>query len=691
MKHRRGLSIAASVALLAGAAVSVAVGSAGAAPTGRAAVAATQDPLVHTARRVGSVASSTIVSFDVSLAYRNAAGAAATVAAVSDPTSASYHHYLTAAAWEQRFSPTAASVATVTSWLRHDGLAVTSVTPDRLNVLASGPAARVEQTFGVSLGDYRVDGHTTRLASSNATVPVALAGIVAGVAGLSQIAATPDTATSDTTTTAATTPIPPAPGYRNPSTCSKYWAARRDTSDPAYGGGYRTDLPYALCGYVPKQLQRAYGLQREYDSGITGKGVTVAIVDAYAAPTLLSDSQRYYTQNDPEQPLASAQFGELLSPTFNSLNACDPSGWYGEQTLDVEAVHATAPGANILYVGAENCFNGLYAAVEGVVDNHLANVITDSWGDDAGDLLDASSDRMMFDNVLEMAAGTGIGVQFSAGDSGDEFATTGLASPDYPASSPLVTAVGGTSLAVGATGKKLFETGWSTSKSTLCTEPVVKAGACTKAQIGKYIPAAPGKYDYGGGGGTSWQYPEPSWQKGIVAKRVTTRNAPVTGRSGRVVPDISMDADPATGMLVGETQAFPNGTYYDQYKIGGTSLASPLFAGVMALADQKAGFSLGFVDPALYKSYGAGHSDIYDIVPRTPLAVARVDFINSINNKDGDITSVRTLGYEGPESFCDNDGNCATRPVILSTAKGYDSMTGLGSPGPGFVSALTRY
>jgi subtilase family serine protease len=89
--------------------------------------------------------------------------------------------------------------------------------------------------------------------------------------------------------------------------------------------------------------------------GSDGSGVTVAIVDADAAPTLLSDAQMYASINDPSHALASSQFSELLAPKFNHADLCGPSGWYGEQTLDVEAVHATAPGAHILFGGAENC------------------------------------------------------------------------------------------------------------------------------------------------------------------------------------------------------------------------------------------------------------------------------------------------------------------------------------------------
>jgi len=206
-----------------------------------------------------------------------------------------------------------------------------------------------------------------------------------------------------------------------------------------------------------------------------------------------------------------------------------------------------------------------------------------------------------------------VSVQFSSGDQGDNFTTVGFNSPDYPASSPYATAVGGTSLAIGPSGERTGEWGWSTSKSILCTESLaaLRALGCTKLKVGRYIPAAPGKYDYGSGGGTSYHYTQPSYQAGIVPAALAERNKAVVQGPMRTVPDVSMAADPATGMLIGETQAFPTGIEYGEYRVGGTSMASPLFAGVMALADQRAGKSLGFVNPEIIAPGDLGRSVLF--------------------------------------------------------------------------------
>jgi subtilase family serine protease len=532
-------------------------------------------------------------------------------------------------------------------------------------------------------------------------VPAAIAPLISGVIGVDQTIETPaglsgaeelpNASRAKPSGTGA--PIPQPEGFRNAPPCSKSYGEKLDTTDPPYGHAYPYPLPYAVCGYTPPQLQGAYGLTPQIAHGINGTGVTVAVIDAYASPTLFSDAREYSKKNQPGEVLASGQFSELLSKTFNEAERCGAPGWFGEQTLDVEAVHATAPGAHILYVGAKNCEAALFSAVQRVVDGHLASVITDSWGENGGDLLVSEGVRKSFDNVLLMAAGTGISVQFSSGDEGDEFANLGMNVADYPPSSPYDTAIGGTSLQVGAANERIQELGWSTSRSALCTETLLAAGypGCTNPLLNTWLPPAPGQYRYGSGGGTSYKYPEPYYQQGVVPAELAERNTSVTKVANRVEPDISAVGDPTTGMLVGETQTFPDGVYYDQYRIGGTSLSSPLFAGIVADADQAAGVSLGFLNPLLYKlarTPATAKSAFYDVIPRAKQANVRNDFLNSVDSKEGIITSVRTLDYQGSEVHCDATGHCARQTVALNPVSGFDSMTGLGSPGDGLIAAL---
>ena len=321
------------------------------------------------------------VSFELVMSLRDAAGAAALATAVSTPGSASYRHYLTAAQWEARFSPTLSTIATTKAWLQQEGLQVGVIPADRMTIPVTGTVTQIDHAFATTLANYRVGGQTLRLESTDLTIPVSLAGAVTGAVGLNQTLATAASTTgADTAAPAAGNKISQPPGFRNAPPCSTYYGQKVDTTHPAYGHGYPSPLPYQLCGYTPPQLRSAYDVAGEVASGDDGSGVTVAIIDAYTSPTLLSDAQRYFKQNDPTHPITSSQFSEIVPSSYNDIQACGGNGWFGEQSLDLEAVHSMAPGATILYVGAKNCENGLLDSLRRVIDGHLAQVITELVG-----------------------------------------------------------------------------------------------------------------------------------------------------------------------------------------------------------------------------------------------------------------------------------------------------------------------
>jgi subtilase family serine protease len=228
-------------------------------------------------------------------------------------------------------------------------------------------------------------------------------------------------------------------------------------------------------------------------------------------------------------------------------------------------------------------------------------------------------------------------------------ANVGRPEPDFSASDPWVTAVGGTSLGIGKNGQRVVETGWETTKYTLTN--------------GSWVPnPEPTGYLYGSGGGTSRLFAEPRYQRGVVPDSLARMNQ-TGGNRGRVVPDISMDGDPNTGFLVGETQTFPDGVYYDQYRVGGTSLSAPLFSGLMAVANQLDHVDHGFVNPVLYQI--TSRTRAIDDVRHVTGGVVRVDYNNSVDATDGTTTSVRTFDFQG---------------LAIHTAPGYDNVTGLGTP-----------
>jgi subtilase family serine protease len=677
-----------------------------------------------------------LIEFDVGVELKDLPGAEALAKEVTDPTSRKYRRYLSPRQWIGRFSPSAKADREVVASLRAAGIKVVKVTPDRMTIIAEGTAEQIEAYFGTTLAKYEVGEEEVRLAASALSAPTKVASLISGVRGVNEVRAKPANITGAETDgngpwgwhpghggpghhhgwppqpeEEEAEEIPQPAGFRVGTPCSSYYGEKLATTLPPFGGGFPDPLPYAVCGYKPAQLQGAYNLANSIAKGLDGSGVTVAITDAYVSPTLYSDAVEYAKRNQgttvsghhfsyTSQQWRPGQYKQMIQRPFTKTEECEASGWSGEQTLDVEAVHAMAPGAKVLYVGGKNCTVSLYNAVQEVVDGHLADIVTNSWSNGPEEEeAETDESREAFNHVLLMAAGTGVGVQFSSGDEGDNFIVSGEQLPSFPGTSPYATAIGGTSVEIGAQNNRLGETGWSTGISVLCSEELVELGGCEASELGQWLPPAPGEYDYGGGGGTSPQYPEPWYQAPVVPEELAARAG--TGELNRVVPDISMEGDPSTGMLVGETQEFADGTYYDEYRIGGTSLSSPLFAGLMAVADQAAGGSLGFVNPLLYHVDSAGHNPaaIYDILPAGNQAVVRNDYLNGENAEGGILTSARILGLEGAtEYFCEKENEATEEceveieaPESLNAAPGYDSMTGIGSPGDQFIASLIHH
>jgi subtilase family serine protease len=604
----------------------------------RTALPGSVPPWAKASNLKGAPRGSSPVDFRVYLGWRDAAGAAALARAVSDPASPTYHQYLTPEQFRQRFAPASAQVEAVRSWLRAGGFSITDVPLNRHYLGARGTVAQAEAAFGADLNLYSVDGVTLRSPNKNLTIPSSLAGTVQGVVGLDQSLALVHPLTSPA--------APPPPAFVNAGPCSTYWAEKTTSAVPnPYGAGA---LPYAPCGQTPAQVQGAYRIADDIAAGNDGSGQTVAIIDAFAAPTMLADLNEYSSRHG-LPTMNPGQYVEVTPPGVVN-HAEDPrhdaQGWYGEETLDVESVHAMAPGAKIVFVGAPNSEQSPDATLNMVVDRHLAQIVSNSYGFPT-ELLPAGFLKPVSATFVQ-AAVTGIGLYFASGDNGDEIDNIGLRSVDWPPASPWVTAVGGTSLAVGASNQRLFETAWGTGKSVLTD--------------GDWSPAAPGAFLYGSGGGTSRLFPQPSYQTGVVPSSIADYFD--TGSAWRAVPDVSMDGDPSTGMLIGETQTFPDGSVkYGEYRLGGTSLSSPLLAGYMALADQKAGFAHGFANPAFYALAGTNaYNDIVD--PASTLAVVRNDFNNGVDAADGVTTSLRTMNFTG----------------TLDAAPGYDDVSGLGTP-----------
>jgi Fibronectin type III domain len=303
--------------------------------------------------------------------------------------------------------------------------------------------------------------------------------------------------------------------------------------EPTYQVYVPSDEPYQTAGpegFSPSQIRDAYGLNQVTFGDVTGNGAgqTIALIDAYNDPTIQND----LTGFDAEFNLPSTTFSVVNQDGGSSLPSVDPAGpgtdnWEGEEALDVEWAHAMAPGANIILVEATNDSpSNLFAAADWARDDSAVSVVSMSFGGNE------TSSETQYDSIFTTPSGhTGVTFVASSGDSGEP--------SGYPAYSPSVLGVGGTSLSIDSLGNYESETGWS-----------------------------------GSGGGISQVEAQPSYQKGVVTQSTEFRTA----------PDVAFDADPDTGVSVYDS--YNNGTSTPWEVIGGTSLGAPSWSGIIAVADQ---------------------------------------------------------------------------------------------------------
>jgi subtilase family serine protease len=588
-------------------------------------------------REIGAVDATEPLRLQIHLRMRDEQAAMAELQAISDPDSPRYGQFLSNAQFDARYAPTEADVAEVRAHLEANGLRVTFVPDNRAFVSAEGPAAAVERAFGTHLARYQVGTAIRRAATSPIRLPAHLDARVLTVLGVS----TPVTMKPHKVRVGGLTPASEEDPQAAAGSCSQWFGQIADTSDPPYAPGW-SPLSVGPCGYYPPQLRKAYGFAEAVENGFDGTGVNVAIVDAWQSPTLLIDAQTYAAKNDPAHPLNASQFSATMAP---GTPTPPDKGWYGEQILDVEAVHAMAPGANIHYVGAQSADDpDLIAAINLILTQNLATIVSNSYGDTEAD----TNDFDAWHSIAIQAGLKGVGLYFSSGDDGDESGNTadGKPSADFPASLDNATAVGGTSLAIRQDGQRLWELAWATGESRL-VDVSPDGGAPDAGTTRVWQPAAPGEFVYGSGGGTSTQYAQPWYQRLLVPRALATVHG---DKPMRVVPDVAMLGDPDTGFVVGQTS-----TRTKQYRegvIGGTSLASPLFAGVMALAEQHASRSFGFANPLFYRAYWL--FAFRDVAPAfIPKVIA--------------VPGRAALTFDYPAQ-------------TIRSAFGYDNVTGLGTP-----------
>jgi subtilase family serine protease len=405
-------------------------------------------------------------------------------------------------------------------------------------------------------------------------------------------------------------------------------ATRASVAGPGYGiFTCQVGLEPDFNCYDPYQVRHAYGIDTLISAGFDGKGKTIVIIDAYQSPNIVQQLKTYdsfYNLPDLNLPgiVPDPNLGTFAQVAPDGLTPFDPNdgnmvGWAFEISLDVLWAHAIAPKANITLVLAKtNNDPDILSATKYAVDNNLGDVISQSFGENESCMDPALLAQQH--QVFADATNKRITLFASSGDDGAAQLTcdgnSWVRAASSPASDPLVTAVGGTAL-----------------------------------HAADYTTKDPGAYqgeivwneaDFGAtGGGFSVLYDEPAYQKGTIH-----------GGKQNGVPDVAYNAAVHYGVL---TYLNIPGQPAGWYIFGGTSAGSPQWAAITAIADQKAGHNLGFINRALYTT---GQS-------RPKYAGAFHDITsgnNSVVLPDADLNPVAVTGF-----------NAALR---------WDAMTGLGSP-----------
>jgi subtilase family serine protease len=545
----------------------------------------------------------------------------ALIAAQQDPASPLYHKWLTSDQFAARFGMAQADIDKVQSWLQQQGFSIDSIARSRNMIRFSGTAGQVESAFSTQMRYYQSGSAKHFAPSTPLSVPAAITPVVAGIRNLNDFR--------------------PRPQFIRPHT--------------AFTSGQSHNVFFA-----PGDIATTYDVTPLYSAGVNGLGQTIAIAGQSAI--VASDIENFQsaaglTKKDPSLI--------LVPGTGDSTVFAD--GNEGESDLDVEWSGAMAPGANVafVYTGSNTNFT-VYDAVQYAVDEMIAPIISLSYATCETAL--ATTDVASLDAVMQQAATQGQTVITASGDqgstacSGDTQLSTAqqeALAVNYPASSSYVTGMGGTEItsANSTSSNTTYWSGGSSSSDTL-----------TSAL--KYIPEVVWNDDdpTGGlsatGGGPSALFKRPGWQTGVPG---------IASGNMRLVPDVSLYSSPGlpgylyctsdqTNWFPGSLTATPqqascNSGFRDSSTAlltvaGGTSFAAPIFAGMVALINQKANYTTGqgLINPTLYKL--AANSSTY--------ASAFHDITSGNNNC--------TAG----STFCSSTAG-------FSAGAGYDEVTGLGS------------
>jgi len=522
------------------------------------------------------------------------------------PGSANFHKWLTAEQYGQMFGVSDQDINAVSFWLKAEGFTVNGVYPNKMQIDFSGNVGQIRNAFHTQEARYVVNGEAHIANSGPISLPNALLGVVVGVAGLNDFHPKPEHVSTQQHAqwNAATK------SYKLVSTAAASSAEARPQVISA-GPGVRF--------LSPNDMGTMYNIGPLLNQGITGKGVYVAVVEDHdMVPQDWLDFVRQFgltsygpTFGQIHPPAPSSSFTNCVDPDASSGVTQDD----GETLLDAEWVTAMAPGAHVWVAtcddsGTNNAFGGVFTAADNLINSKTPPpIISASYGFDELEV-DAAS-KTAIDAMWQQAASEGISVFVSAGDSGVNAGYNGSPyimtpiSPNAVATSPYVTAVGGTDTAdtLDGTTSTYFnatsnrwggsakgyvpEIPWNES----CGNDVAASdldGGATGLKFCQDMYAIQGRFGQftaeGSSGGPSAVDAKPAWQSSVFG---------AASDSSRDVPDVALFGGSfggATWAAVCQSGQYSCANGY----IGGsagTSLSSPMFAALQALVDQATGIS----------------------------------------------------------------------------------------------------
>ena len=542
------------------------------------------------------------------------------IAAQQDPTSPLYHKWLTPDEFAARFAVADSDIAKVQSWLEAQGFTVDAVSRSKNRITFSGTVDQVERAFATELHYYSVDGKKEYAPAADISVPVALASLVQTVKNLSTFR--------------------PHPRVR--------FNTRQRTTNANF-----TSAQSGHHFLMPNDIATIYDINPVYHAGYTGTGQSIAVVGQ--SEIVVSDIEHFQTAagfsiKDPELVLVPSSGRPAISPNNEA-----------ESDLDLEYSSTIAQGATVyfVYVG-DNPQYSIWDSIQYAVENKVAPIISDSYG--VCETALSATDYSTLNDVLAQAASQGQTVVVPAGDNGstDCYGENGLTADqwqalavDFPASSQYVTGLGGTEFPAAdvATSNTTY---WQSANGNDVTSSALS-----------YIPEQVWNDDSArdgiasGGGGVSTLTARPSWQTGVPG---------IPSGNYRLVPDLSLtaSADDASYLYcTSDTTAWSSGQqascnsgFRDSATgaltaAGGTSFAVPIFAGLVAIINDKLNSTgQGMINPTLYS-----------------LAASSTNYASAFH----DITSGGNQCTAG-SNYCSSAG-ASEYPA----ATGYDEASGLGS------------